>query len=346
MSNRLKVFLFFGILFYTVGPALLVFVAASVATSLGCTLNEGDVSTCRLVGVDIGGLLYAMTVTGWLAIATIPTGTIALGVYVVCLLGNAVLSRSENKQSRKESIAISVVLALCVAGLVLGGHHWLREDPLNLDSFSNKQDAKFIKACSKGSPEKIKKHLAKGANPNLDSPYGMNPLLAAYIGRNFDGFIVLLENGADPNFIPHTGMDEHVAGYIMGSTLEDWLPDGIPYVKALLKHGLDPSLEYKSPRGFESLQLIHLAAGARRIEYLQMFVESGADINAESTHGPPLQIAIHEYLLGPENALYLLKQPQIEVSDETRERLDQAIQNASFAEDIRKLQRIKDALPK
>jgi hypothetical protein len=45
--------------------------AYQIAVSLGCRLDEGSVHPCLFMGQDIGGLLYAMGMMGWLMLATI-----------------------------------------------------------------------------------------------------------------------------------------------------------------------------------------------------------------------------------------------------------------------------------
>lgn len=53
-------------------PILSVFAADLIAGALGCELNEGTAHACVVLGIDIGELLYAMFVVGWLALLTVP----------------------------------------------------------------------------------------------------------------------------------------------------------------------------------------------------------------------------------------------------------------------------------
>ena len=64
-------------------PVISVFTASWIATSLGCVLNEGDVHPCPFHGVDLGEMLYGMTVMGWFALGTLPLGAIALALLLV-----------------------------------------------------------------------------------------------------------------------------------------------------------------------------------------------------------------------------------------------------------------------
>ena len=64
-------------------PVLSVLISMGVAERFGCVLNEADSHPCVILGMDFGGLLGAMFVMGWFALATVPLGTIALLVWIV-----------------------------------------------------------------------------------------------------------------------------------------------------------------------------------------------------------------------------------------------------------------------
>ena len=55
----------------------------AVANALDCTLNEGDVHPCPFLGLDLGGLLYDLFVSGWFGLLTIPASAILLVVWFV-----------------------------------------------------------------------------------------------------------------------------------------------------------------------------------------------------------------------------------------------------------------------
>ena len=139
-----------------------------------------------------------------------------------------------------------------------------RYDPLEIKTITNKEQRQFIKACAHGSVAKVSDLLHRGADPNMTGSTGMNPLLAAYIGRNFEVFQLLLENGANPNKIPASDIYMNVAGYIVGDLKEDWKPDGLPYMEMLLTKGLNVHL---SNGGNNPVTLLFLAGRARNKEY-------------------------------------------------------------------------------
>ena len=86
--------LFVFILLYTIAPILSVLLSSAIASTLGCELNEGDVHPCNCFGMNIGGLLTTMFVSGWLALVTLPTGLIAMIAFPIFVGTSAWLKRS------------------------------------------------------------------------------------------------------------------------------------------------------------------------------------------------------------------------------------------------------------
>jgi hypothetical protein len=64
-------------------PLVMALLAAGLANGLGCTLHEGFPNPCKVGGIDIGGALYAMGVSGWLMLATLPIGSLLILVWIV-----------------------------------------------------------------------------------------------------------------------------------------------------------------------------------------------------------------------------------------------------------------------
>ncbi len=70
-------------------PLFSVLATYAIATTLGCTVDEGSVHPCLLGGIDLGDTLYTMGVMGWLMIPAAPVlliavlGWIGLGVAVL-----------------------------------------------------------------------------------------------------------------------------------------------------------------------------------------------------------------------------------------------------------------------
>lgn len=54
-----------------IAPLASVFLAGLIADSNGCSLHEGFVQPCIVLGADIGGVLHTMTALGWLMLISL-----------------------------------------------------------------------------------------------------------------------------------------------------------------------------------------------------------------------------------------------------------------------------------
>jgi hypothetical protein len=70
-------------------PVILSLLAGMIASANGCTLNEGTKHACVVLGVDIGGALYAMGLAIWFSVATLPVGVAGLAVSLIWLITRA-----------------------------------------------------------------------------------------------------------------------------------------------------------------------------------------------------------------------------------------------------------------
>lgn len=68
-----EIVMIIGVLF-AFTPMFFVILSIILANLNGCTVNEGSVNPCSMFGVEVGGLLYAMFVSGWYSFFTIPAG--------------------------------------------------------------------------------------------------------------------------------------------------------------------------------------------------------------------------------------------------------------------------------
>lgn len=67
-------------------PVGSVVLASWIANAHGCRVDEGAVHPCLIGGKDYGPLLYTMGALGWLMIATIPGGALALLLWLLVLM--------------------------------------------------------------------------------------------------------------------------------------------------------------------------------------------------------------------------------------------------------------------
>ena len=75
-------------------PLMSLLLAGAIASSLGCSVNEGGVTPCPFWGGDLGEMLLTMLVLGWLGFATLPFGGLAVAVWLVAWLGRLWWRRS------------------------------------------------------------------------------------------------------------------------------------------------------------------------------------------------------------------------------------------------------------
>jgi hypothetical protein len=81
ISRRGMFIIYLIIGLFTVAPILSVVIAASIAGACGCKLDEGDAHPCIVLGVDIGGVLYAMGLAVWLIPITLPIGLLTFWAF-------------------------------------------------------------------------------------------------------------------------------------------------------------------------------------------------------------------------------------------------------------------------
>ncbi len=85
-----RVFLVLALLVWV--PALLFAAGLGLAHLTGCRVDEANTYPCPLAGFDVGGLLYALLMMGWLLIPLLPF--MALTLLLVLGLGLAALVRA------------------------------------------------------------------------------------------------------------------------------------------------------------------------------------------------------------------------------------------------------------
>lgn len=67
-------------------PVVLTLIGSTLASANGCALDEGSVHPCIIGGVDRGELVYTLGMMGWLMLASLPLGVIAVGIWLVVLI--------------------------------------------------------------------------------------------------------------------------------------------------------------------------------------------------------------------------------------------------------------------
>lgn len=72
-------------------PLLLAMAASLLADAHGCTLSEGEIFPCMIMGADWGPVLAQSFVLGWFGLIFLPLGLIALVGWIFSFFINIVL---------------------------------------------------------------------------------------------------------------------------------------------------------------------------------------------------------------------------------------------------------------
>jgi hypothetical protein len=86
------------ILLWTTWPVILVAIAGGIASANSCELNETVINSCIVDGREMGTTLYSMGVMGWFMLVTIPTGLLALLIFLLLLLSEWLVGRARAKR--------------------------------------------------------------------------------------------------------------------------------------------------------------------------------------------------------------------------------------------------------
>jgi hypothetical protein len=92
----LVVFIF--IVFVAGLPVWSVITASFIAEANQCALDEGSIHPCLINGSDWGDTLYTLAVLGWLGIATIPVGLLAVAVLTIVFVIHLVVFISRKQE--------------------------------------------------------------------------------------------------------------------------------------------------------------------------------------------------------------------------------------------------------
>jgi len=152
------------------------------------------------------------------------------------------------------------------------------------DVFTDPGVRSLADAAGTGDVKEIDRLVAAGVDVNATGKQGMTPLVWAMAARNREGFLRLLERGADPNR-QHPDIDlgggSSVTSMAASSKIDSF------FLKAALEHGANPNLV--EPTGNraqpeERTTPLHRAISSRRVENLDLLIRAGADLNHKGGH--------------------------------------------------------------
>jgi hypothetical protein len=94
MARRLMIWALVAIVLLAALPVLSLVLAAAFASGFECTLNEGDIHPCVVLGLDFGQLLYIMSLGGLItALVAVPLAAMLLAVWLIVLMVLLLLRR-------------------------------------------------------------------------------------------------------------------------------------------------------------------------------------------------------------------------------------------------------------
>lgn len=93
------------LLLWMLWPVILAGTAGAIATANGCELNEAVINPCVVDGREMGETLYSMGVMGWFMLVTIPTGLLALLIFLLLLLVEWVIGRKKARRQADPVVA-------------------------------------------------------------------------------------------------------------------------------------------------------------------------------------------------------------------------------------------------
>lgn len=126
--------------------------------------------------------------------------------------------------------------------------------------------------------------LRKGVKPNPPSAKRSSALEAAARRPNVHAVELLCGKGADPNWRGGLGTALHAAVNPMTAYEQPRYHGHVAVAKALLRCGADPRIP--KPHGDQLIPVLHDAVRTGDQELVQMILDKGVDINAQSTGWP------------------------------------------------------------
>jgi hypothetical protein len=104
MARRLMIWALVAIVLLAALPMLSLVLSVAFASGFDCTLNEGDIHPCVVLGLDFGQLLYIMSLGGFItAMVAVPLATLLLVVWLIVLIVLLLLRRRRPAAARRVS---------------------------------------------------------------------------------------------------------------------------------------------------------------------------------------------------------------------------------------------------
>ena len=161
------------------------------------------------------------------------------------------------------------------------------------DVYSGKAERRLIEAIVADDYETVKKLLETEVDVNVVGNYGAIPLDWTLFTDNYEMFLFLLENGADPNL-----QTSHSTSLMAAAAYES----DHRFLEAAIAHGGDVNLVSLN----DSQTPLFSAVMGRRFKNIDILLEKGANIDYRKENGDT-PIIVSAKLLGFEIAYYLIE---------------------------------------
>lgn len=143
-------------------------------------------------------------------------------------------------------------------------------------------NAKMLRLASNGEANELKDHLELDTEEKdmnyVDPQTKYTVLTNAIQARNNDCIRILLQNGADPNFVMRVNDDSQYTALIIAFFLNDDANDDEP-LKLLLDGGADPNIECLMDGDYTTL--LTACIESLNFKFIHTLVKGGADVKKE-----------------------------------------------------------------
>ena len=138
------------------------------------------------------------------------------------------------------------------------------------DVFLEGADLELVSAAGNGDVERVRQLVAQGSDVNVTGKGGITPLLWALKTRNFEGYLVLLEAGANPNHSIEGLSVIHLAASL----------DDTRFLEGAIKKG--GKFDLQGPSGITPLMV---ASRTGNLENVRLLVKMNVEVNVGDVLG-------------------------------------------------------------
>lgn len=142
--------------------------------------------------------------------------------------------------------------------------------------FPDRRLRELAAAVGRGRLGRVDELLAEGVDPNARGTSGATPLWWAFRKRNLDGFVRLLEAGADPNLT--MGMSDTTVMHRAAGAGD------LRFLEAALAHGGNPDVREGNRNSTPAFAVVVLTEPGH-VGAVRMLNTAGADLEAEDEYG-------------------------------------------------------------